>query len=98
MTTEEQISRNQDERDEARQSLRDTLSEVNAKVERASEELRPNHVIQSHPLAATLIAATVGYLIGSSISSRTTVPIMVAAALGFALSIRSSSEAGKRDD
>ena len=41
MTTEEQISKNQDERDEARQNLRDTLTEVNAKVERAGGDLRP---------------------------------------------------------
>jgi hypothetical protein len=98
MTTEEQISKNQDERDEARQSLRDTLNEVNAKVERAGDELRPDHVIVSHPVAASLVAATAGFFIGSSISNRATGTIMIAAVLGFALSIRSSNETSKRDD
>jgi hypothetical protein len=96
MTTEEEISRNQDERDEARQNLRDTLSEVNAKVERAEGDLRPDHLIESYPGAASLVAGAVGFLIGSTINSRTTGPIMIAAVGGFALSIRSSREAGER--
>ena len=97
MTTEEQISKNQDERDEARQNLRDTLTEVNAKVERAGGDLRPEHVIESHPVAASLVAGTLGFLIGSTITSRGTGAVMIAAVLGFALSIRSSREAGEHD-
>jgi ElaB/YqjD/DUF883 family membrane-anchored ribosome-binding protein len=88
MTTEEQISKNQDDRDEARQNLRDTLNEVNAKVERVGDELRPDHVIQSHPLAATLTAATVGFLIGTMVGNRTTRSLMIAAALAVVLAIR----------
>jgi hypothetical protein len=97
MTTEEQNSKNQDERDEARQNLRDTLTEVNAKVERAGDDLRPEHFIESHAVAASLVAGALGFLIGSTINSRGTGPVMIAAVLGFALSIRSSREAGEQD-
>ena len=98
MTTEEEISKNQDERDEARQDLRDTLTEVNAKVERAGGDLRPEHLVESHPVAASLVAGALGFLIGSTINNRVTGPIMIAAVLGFALSIRSSREGSGRDD
>jgi ElaB/YqjD/DUF883 family membrane-anchored ribosome-binding protein len=97
MTTEEQISKNEDERDEARQNLRDTLTEVNAKVERAGDDLRPEHLIESHPVAASLVAGALGFLIGSTINSRGTGPVMIAAVAGFALSIRSSREASEHD-
>lgn len=98
MTTEEQISKNQDERDEARQDLRDTLSEVNAKVERAGADLRPDHLVESYPVAACLVAGALGFLLGANVKSRATGPIMIGALLGFALSIRSSREGSGRDD
>lgn len=100
MTTEEQkeqLAENQHERDEARQNLRDTLIEINAKVERAEGNLSPTHIVESHILAASLIAGTLGFFIGSTIRSRIAGPIMVAAVLGFALSIRSSREASESD-
>lgn len=100
MATEEQkeqIAKNQDERDEARQDLHDTLAEVNAKVERAGDELRPDRLVESHPVAASLAAGALGFLIGSIVSNRGTGPLMIAAVLGFALSIRSSSESSEHD-
>jgi hypothetical protein len=97
MTSQEEISRNQDERDDARQDLRDTLNEVNAKLERAGSEFRPDHLIEAHPVGACLMAGTLGFLLGSSISSRVTGPAMIAALLGFALSRRSSSELSAYD-
>jgi hypothetical protein len=93
----EQISKNQNERDEARQELRDTLTEVNAKVERAGGDLRPDHLIESHPVAASLVAGALGFLIGSTNDSRGTGPIMIAAVLGLALSMRFSREASEHD-
>src|ERR1700719_334931 len=97
MTTAEQISRNQDERDEARQDLRDTLAEVNAKVERVEDDLRPAHLIEGHPIAACLVAGALGVLFGTNVKSRGTGPIMVATLLGVALSIRSSRQRSERD-
>lgn len=56
MTTTEQIAAIQVERDDARQDLRDTLAEVNEKVGQAEGKMRPDHVIESHPVGASLIA------------------------------------------
>jgi hypothetical protein len=97
MTTEEQIFKNQNEGDQARQDLRDTLSEVNARVERAGDDLRPEHLVESHPVGASLIAGVIGFLIGSTINNRAAGPILIAAVTGFALSIRSSHEASVAD-
>jgi ElaB/YqjD/DUF883 family membrane-anchored ribosome-binding protein len=94
MTTEEQNSRNQDERTEARQNLRDTLTELNAKVERAERDLRPDRLLESHPVAASLMAGAVGFLLGATVKNRRTGPMMIAAVVSFALSMRSSRKAG----
>ena len=92
MTTEEQISQIQDQHDQARQDLRDTLTEVNAKVERAAGDLRPDHLIESHSVAACFVAGALGFLLGANVNNHATGPIMIAALLGFALSKRSSDE------
>jgi hypothetical protein len=97
MTTEDQIAKDRDKRDQARQNLRDTLTAVNAKVERARKDLRPDHLAENHPLAASLIAGTLGFLVGSTVDNRGTGPIMIAAVLGFALSLRSSRPASGLD-
>lgn len=92
MTTEEQISRIQDERADARQDLHDTLSEVNAKVGRAEDGLRPDRMIENHSAGAALIAGGIGFLVGSTVNNQAAGPIMIAALLGFALSQRGSKE------
>ena len=98
MTTEEEISRNQGERDEARQDLRNTLTEVNAKLESAQSDLRPDRLIETHPVGVSLVAGALGFLLGSNVKSRVTGPVIIAAFLGFALSRRSSpQESGGRD-
>ena len=86
MTTQEQISAIQTERDDARQNLRDTLTEVNDKVERTEDEMRPDHVIESHPVGASLMAGALGFLFGSIVNSRGAGPIVIAALLGVAIS------------
>src|ERR1019366_226444 len=70
MAREEQISAIQIERNDARQNLRDTLTEVNAKVGRAEGGMRPDHVIESHPVGASLMAGALGFLFGSIASRR----------------------------
>ena len=92
MTTQEQISAIQTERDDARQNLRDTLTEVNDKVERTEDEMRPDHVIESHPVGAALIAGALGFLFGSIVNSRGAGPIVIAALLGVAISKHGSNE------
>ena len=92
MTTEEQISAIQIERDDARQDLRDTLTEVNEKVERVEDEMRPDHVIESHPVGASLIAGALGFLFGSIVNSRGAGPVVIAALIGFAISKHASND------
>jgi hypothetical protein len=89
-TMEEQISAIQDERHDAREDLRDTLNEVNAKVERAGQDLRPDRMIENHSAGAALIAGAIGFLVGSSSIKSSAGPIMIAALFGFALSRRNS--------
>jgi len=94
MTTEEQISAIQIERDDARQDLRDTLAEVNDKVVRVEGEMRPDHVIESHPVGASLIAGALGFLFGSISNSRGAGPVVIAALIGFAISKHASNGQG----
>ncbi len=97
MTSQEAISRNQDERDDARQDLRNTLSEVNAKLERAGKEFRPDRLIESHAVGVCLLVGALGFLLGSSVNNRVTGPVLIAGLLGFALSRRAASELGEYD-
>jgi ElaB/YqjD/DUF883 family membrane-anchored ribosome-binding protein len=92
MTTEEQISAIQIERDDARQNLRETLTEVNEKVGRTEDEMRPDHVIENHPVGASLIAGALGFLFGSIVNSRGAGPVVIAAMLGFAVSKHGSND------
>jgi hypothetical protein len=94
MTTEKQISAIQIERNDARQDLRDTLTEVNAKVGRAEGGMRPDHVIESHPVGASLMAGALGFLFGSIVNNRGAGPIVIAALLGFAISKHASNDQG----
>jgi hypothetical protein len=97
MTTEQEISKNQDELNEARQDLRNTLTEVNAKLERAESGLRPAHLIESHPVGACLVAGTLGLLLGSRVNGRVTGPALIAALLGVVLSRRSPYKGSESD-
>ncbi len=92
MTTEEQISAIQTERDDARRDLRDTLTDVNQKVGQVEDEMRPDRVIESHAVGASLIAGAMGFLFGSIVNSRGAGPVVIAALLGFALSKRGSDD------
>ena len=88
MTTAQQISAIQDERDEARQDLRDAIILVNAKVGSAEESLNLERMVENHSAGAAMIAAAIGFLIGSTTNNKGAGPIMIAALFGFALSRR----------
>lgn len=92
MTIEEQISAIQTERDDARQDLRDTLTDVNEKVGRVEDEMRPDRMIESHAVGASLIAGAMGFLFGSIVNSRGAGPVVIAALIGFAISKRGSDD------
>ena len=97
MTTQEEISKIQVERDEALRDLRAALSEASAKVELVSGNLRPDRLIQSHPVAAYIVAGGLGFLLGANITNRGIGPLAFAALVGFALSRHSSNAGGGSD-
>jgi hypothetical protein len=92
MTTAQQISAIQDERDDARQDLHDALTLVNAKVGRAEDGLRPERIIENHSAGAAMVAAAIGFLVGSTTNNQGAGPIMIAALFGFALSRRTTED------
>jgi hypothetical protein len=97
MSSEEEIAKLQEEQEEARQDLRDTLNEVNAKIEQVESDLRPDHLIESHPVGASIVAGALGFLLGARLKSRLTGPIMIAALIGIAFSQRTSKEGSEPD-
>lgn len=97
MSNEDEIAKLQEEQEEARQDLRDTLNEVNAKIEQVESDLRPDHLIESHPIGASIVAGALGFLLGARLRSWLTGPAMIAALIGFALSRRTSNEGSEPD-
>jgi hypothetical protein len=88
MTTEEQISKVREERDEARQELRNTLIEVSAKAEELEERLHPDRMVESSPIAAAALAGAVGFFLGSRAQPTIVGPVTFVALLGYAISKR----------
>jgi hypothetical protein len=86
MTTEEQISKVREERDDARQDLRNTLIEVSAKAEELEERLRPERMIENSPIAAAALAGAVGFFLGSGAHPTVVGPVTFVALLSYAIS------------
>jgi hypothetical protein len=63
----------QEELEEARQSLHETVAEVNRKVETVGTQLKPGHMVERHPLLSVCIAGAMGFAMGD----RTNGPIAV---------------------
>src|ERR1700730_6678811 len=80
---EEQISRIENELNGACRDLRDTMTAVNAKVEHTEDELRPDRLIERHPVGASCLAGALGFLVGSNTNNRLAGPAMVVAMLGY---------------
>jgi hypothetical protein len=97
MTTEEKISKNREELNEARQDLRDTMTEVSAKAEHLEGNLRLDRLIENSPIGASCVAGALGFVIGSRAHPSAVGPAMIFALLGYAIS-RSFSKHGSRHD
>jgi hypothetical protein len=84
MTTAERISKKEDELDDARGDLRDTMTEVDEKLEHAELALHPDHLIRTYPVGASCLAGALGFLVGSKAN-----PVlgrgMMLALLGYAI-------------
>jgi hypothetical protein len=97
MTTEEEISQNREALNEARQDLRDTMTEVRAKAQHLEVNLRLDRLIENSPIGASCVAGALGFVIGSRAHPSAVGPAMIFALLGYAIS-RSFSKHGSRDD
>jgi hypothetical protein len=96
MTTGERISKKEDELDDARRDLQDTMTEVDEKLERTGLALHPDRLIRSYPVGASCLAGALGFLVGSKAN-----PVlgrgMLFALLGYAL-WRGLSQDGNGED
>jgi hypothetical protein len=97
MTAEEEISKYREELNEARQDLRDTMTEVSAKAEHLEGNLRLDRLIENSPIGASCVAGALGFVIGSRAHPSAVGPAMIVALLGYAIS-RSFSKHGSRHD
>src|SRR5260370_7865835 len=61
---EDNIERIKEELEEARQSLHQTVTEVNRKVETVSTQLQPSHLVGRNPLLSACIAGAFGFASG----------------------------------
>ena len=84
MTTEERISEQEDQLDEARRDLQATMTEVDEKLERTGVAFHPDQLVRTYPVTAACLAGAVGFLAGSKAN-----PVlgrgMILALVGYAL-------------
>ena len=97
MNAAEKDSQLEQERDQARQDLHDTLAEVGAKLESAEERLRQVHLVENHAIGAAIIAGALGFIFGSTSKSRMAGAVITAALFGFAVSRRSAPDGDQAD-
>lgn len=75
------------ELEQAQRDLRDTLEQVNHKVERVEARLRPQALVRSNPLALPLLAGVLGFFAGSDRQPRPLRWVAMGALLGAALAV-----------
>jgi ElaB/YqjD/DUF883 family membrane-anchored ribosome-binding protein len=96
MTTGERISKKEDELEDARRDLQDTMTEVDEKLERTGVAFHPAQLIRTNPVSAMCLAGALGFLVGSKAN-----PVlgrgMMLALLGYAM-WRGLSEDGSGED
>jgi hypothetical protein len=82
---EDDIDQIKGELEEARESLHQTVSEVNRKVETVGAQLQPGYLVERHPLLSTCIVGALGFASGTRDSEPITV-LILGGLLGIALS------------
>ena len=73
------ITKIENDLEQARQDLHQTMAEVNLKVEEVSTRLQPESIVKRNPVAAACVAGALGYIAGSR-GER--LPILAAVILG----------------
>ena len=82
------------ELEQAHNDLRDTLEQVNHKVERVEARLQPAEIVRSNPVAVPLLAGLLGFLAGSDRQPRPLRWIAFGAVLGAVLAATHRSSDG----
>jgi hypothetical protein len=77
MTTEEEVSKNREELNKAREGICDNLTEVSSKVEHLEGKLRLDRLIKRSSIAATCMAGALGVVIGSRAQPSAVGPVMI---------------------
>jgi hypothetical protein len=97
---EDDIERIKDELEEARQSLQQTVTEVNRKVEQevetVSTQLQPAHLVARQPLLSACVAGALGFALGCRGNTPMAV-LVLGGLLGAALSEVWNDGPGNRD-
>jgi hypothetical protein len=88
----ESIEKIENELEQAKQDLHQTIAEVNLKVEEVGTRLQPEGLVKRNPMAAACVAAALGYVAGSR-GER--LPILAAIIVGslVAIMVKNSVEA-----
>jgi hypothetical protein len=94
---EEEISKIEAGLNEAQHDLRETLIEASAKAESLEGLLRPDVLIERHPIEAMCVAGALGFVIGSKLNRSAVGPAMIVSLLGFAISKRVSNNRSADD-
>ena len=79
----EEITKIENDLEQARQDLHQTMVEVNQKVEEVGTRLQPDSIVRRNPVAAACVAGALGLLAGS----RDKIPILAALILGGAVAV-----------
>jgi hypothetical protein len=82
---------------QARDDLRETLEEVNHKVEVVEARLRPQAILRRNPVALAFLAAAIGFLAGSDRQPRPLRWLVIGGLLGAALAGASPGSDDDRD-
>jgi len=85
MEPSNEAARVQQELEQAHSDLRETLEQVNHKVEEVEARLQPQAIIRRNPAALPLLAGLIGFLAGSDSHPRPLRWVALGVALGAAL-------------
>jgi ElaB/YqjD/DUF883 family membrane-anchored ribosome-binding protein len=83
MSVQEEIPKINNELEQARHDLNETLTRINQKVERTEEEFSPNHIVKRRPLMASCCAAAMGFVIGGHAERSLATGLLLGSLLGY---------------
>lgn len=97
MEAQNETARADRELQQARDDLRETLQQVNHKVEAVEARLRPQAILRRNPLPLALIAGAVGFLAGNDRGLRPLRWLAIGGLLGAVLAAANESNKNGSD-